>query len=177
MTIVVRTSLDPHNLKESMVSTIRQRETNAAIFDVTTMEERVASSVLDWKFNAWVTGAFAALALLLAVVGTYANISYSVRQRTREIGLRMALGAQPQRVMADVLTEAIEIAITCLGIGTLAAFPVAHAIRAILFGVTGYDPAIYSAVVVAVLLTTLLASLVPAQHAAHIDPTRALRTQ
>ena len=177
MTIVVRTSLDPHSLEESVVSTIHRRETEAAIYDVMTMEERVASSVLNWKFNAWVTGAFAALALLLAVVGTYASISYSVRQRTREIGLRMALGARPRRVLADILTEAIEIAITGLGIGTIAAFPVAHAIRSILFGVTGSDPAIYGAVVVAVLLTTLLASLVPAQHAAHIDPTRALRTQ
>ena len=177
MTIVVRTSLDPHNLEESVVSTIRRRESEAAIFDVMTMEERVASSELNWKFNAWITGAFAALALSLAVVGTYASLSYSVRQRTPEIGLRMALGAQPRRVLADVLTEAIEIAVTGLGIGTIAAFAVGYAIRSLLFGVTGADPAIYGAVVVAVVLTILLASLVPARHAAHIDPTRALRTQ
>jgi putative ABC transport system permease protein len=132
-----------------------------------TMEERVASSLLNWKFNAWVIGAFAALALALAMVGTYASISYSVQQRIPEIGLRMALGAQRRRVLADVLTEAIEIAITGLGIGTIAAFAVAHAIRSILFG----------AVAAAVLVTILLASLVPARYAAHIDPTQALRTQ
>lgn len=177
MTIVVRASVDPHNLEKSIASTIRRRETEAAIFDVMTMEERVASSVLNWKFNAWITGVFAALALSLAVVGTYASISYSVRQRTPEIGLRMALGAQPRRVLADVLTEAIEIAIAGLGIGTIAAFAVAYAIRSLLFGVTGADPAIYAAVVVAVVLTLLLASLVPARHAAHIDPARALRNQ
>jgi len=177
MTIVVRTSLDPHDLEESVVSTIRRRESEAAIFDVMTMEERVASSELNWKFNAWITGAFAALALSLAVVGTYASLSYSVRQRTPEIGLRMALGAQPRRVLADVLAEAIEIAVTGLGIGTIAAFAVGYAIRSLLFGVTGADPAIFGVVVVAVVLTILLASLVPARHAAHIDPTRALRTQ
>jgi putative ABC transport system permease protein len=177
MTIVVRASVDPHNLEKSIASTIRRRETEAAIFDVMTMEERVASSVLNWKFNAWITGVFAALALSLAVVGTYASISYSVRQRTPEIGLRMALGAQPRRVLADVLTEAIEIAIAGLGIDTIAAFAVAYAIRSLLFGVTGADPAIYAAVVVAVVLTLLLASLVPARHAAHIDPARALRNQ
>jgi putative ABC transport system permease protein len=177
MTIVARTSLDPHNLEESVVNTIRRRETETAIFDVMTMEERVSSSVLNWKFNAWITGAFAALALSLAVVGTYASISYTVRQRTPEIGLRIALGAQPRRVLADVLTEAIEIAIPGLGIGTIAAFGVAHVIRSILFGVTGADPAIYVVVVVVVVLTILLASLFPARHAAHIDPTQALRTQ
>jgi putative ABC transport system permease protein len=177
MTLVVRTSLNPHNLQETVVSTIRRRETEAAIFDVMTMEERVASSVLNWKFNAWITASFAALALSLAVVGTYASISYSVRQRTTEIGLRMALGAQPRRVLADVLTEAIEIAITGLGIGIIAAFAVAYAIRSILFGVTGADPAIYGGVVVAVVLTILLASLVPARHAAHTDPAQALRNQ
>lgn len=89
----------------------------------------------------------------------------------------MALGAQPRRVLADVLTEAIEIAIAGLGIGTIAAFAVAYAIRSLLFGVTGADPAICGAVVVAVVLTILLASLVPARHAAHIDPARALRNQ
>jgi putative ABC transport system permease protein len=177
MTIVVRTSLDPHSLEESVVSTIHRRETEAAIYDVMTMEERVASSVLNWKFNAWIIGAFGALALSLAVVGSYASISYSVRQRTPEIGLRMALGAQPRRVLADVLSEAIEIAITGLGIGTIAAFAVAHTIRSILFGVTGADPAIYGAVFVSVVLTILLAGLLPALHAAHIDPAQALRTQ
>src|SRR5215469_6242897 len=177
MTIVVRTSLDPHKSEESVVSTIRRRESEAAIFDVMTMDERVALSVLNWKFNAWITGAFAVLALSLAVVGIYANISYSVRQRTPEIGLRMALGAQPRRVLAEVLKEAIEMAITGLGIGTIAAFAVGYAIRSLLFGVTGADPAIFGAVVVAVVLTILLASLLPARHAAHIDPTRALRTQ
>ena len=80
MTIVVRTSLDPHSVEDAAVKTIHRRETEAAIFDLMTMEERVASSVLNWKFNAWITGAFAALALSLAMVGTYASISYSVRQ-------------------------------------------------------------------------------------------------
>lgn len=177
MTIIVRTSLDPHNVENSVVKTIHRRETEAAIFDVMTMEERVASSVLNWKFNAWVTGAFAALALSLAMIGTYASISYSVRQKTPEIGLRMALGAQPRRVVADVLREGLEVAITGLVIGTVAVFPLAHAIRSVLFDVSAADPAIFGTLVVVVVLTVLLASLLPACHAAHIDPTQALRTQ
>jgi putative ABC transport system permease protein len=133
--------------------------------------------VLDWKFNAWITGAFAALALSLAMVGTYASISYSVRQRTPEIGLRMALGAQPRRVMADVLREGLKVATTGVVIGTFAAFALAHAIRSVLFGVTAADPAIFGSVILVVVLTVLLASLLPACHAARIDPTQALRTQ
>lgn len=177
MTIVVRTSLDPHSVEDSAVKMIHRCETEAAIFDVMTMEERLASSVLDWKFNAWITGAFAALALSLAMVGTYASISYSVRQRTPEIGLRMALGAQPRRVMADVLREGLKVATAGVVIGTFAAFALAHAIRSVLFGVTAADPAIFGTVIVVVVLTVLLASLLPACHAAHIDPTQALRTQ
>ena len=177
MTIVVRTILDPHGMEDSIVKMIHRRETEAAIFDMITMEERVASSVVNWKFNAWTTGAFAALALSLAMIGTYASISYSVRQRTPEIGLRMALGAQPRRVIADVLKEGMEVAIIGLLIGTVAAFALAHAIRSVLFGVTAADPAIFGIVVMVVLFTVLLASLLPACHAAHVDPTQALRTQ
>ena len=176
MTIVVRTSLDPHNVEDSVVKTIHRRENEGAVFDVMTMQERLASSVLNWKFNAWMTGAFAALALSLAIVGTYASIAYSVRQRTPEIGLRMALGAQPRRVVAEILREGVEVAITGMVIGLVTAFSLGNAIRSVLFGVNAADPVIFGTVVVAMVVTVLLASLVPAYHAAHIDPTQVLHT-
>jgi len=177
MTFVLRTKQDPHSMEESVIRTIRQREPQAAIFDVMTMDQRIASSIIAWKLNAFVMGAFGGLAFLLAITGIYATISFSVRQRTAELGLRMALGAQPGSIMAGILREGLAIGIIGVGLGAAVGFAVAHAIHSMLFGVSSADPVVFGPVALVVIATVLLASFVPASRATRIDPTEALRAQ
>ena len=143
----------------------------------TTMKARINESPSAYlhRSSAWLGGGFAFLALLLGVVGLYGVISYSVTQRTREIGVRMALGAQRDSVVQLVLKEAGGLAAAGIVVGLLCAVGASSMMGALLFGVQSWDAATLAAVSVVLAASSLLASYVPARRAASVDPMEALR--
>jgi ABC-type antimicrobial peptide transport system permease subunit len=125
----------------------------------------------------WLFGAFALVALILAAAGIYGVISYAVTQRTREIGIRMALGATPGEVLGGVLRTGMVLVAIGAAIGLTATLLAARLLETLLFGVSPRDPLIYSAVILGVACVGLLANFVPARRAAAVDPMRALRVE
>ena len=125
----------------------------------------------------WSLGAFGALALLLAAVGLYGVVAYSVSRRTREVGIRIALGAERWQVVRMILGQGGRLALAGVTLGALAAAGVARVLDSLLYGVSGLDPAAYGAAAGVLLLVALGANLVPAVAAARVDPVRALRNE
>ena len=122
-------------------------------------------------------GAFAAITLLLGLVGVYGVLAYAVNQRTREIGIRLALGAAPAGVLRMVLGEALGMSLAGVALGTALAFPLAGYLKSLLFGVSGADPLTYAAAAAGVLLAALAAAYSPARRATRIDPALSLRAE
>jgi putative ABC transport system permease protein len=139
------------------------------------MAELISASVARPRFNTFVLGAFAMIALALAAVGIYGVLSHSVAQRTREIGIRLAIGAAPSRVLIGVLRQSLILASAGAAIGLIIAAGVTRYLRSLLFEVTPIDPSTFAAVAVLFLLVSLLASYLPAARASHVDPQVALR--
>ena len=179
MRLAVRTSGDPMVMVPAIRAAVRQIDAGVGLFNVATMEARIGSSqsVFLRRYPLLLVGAFAVLALLLALVGTYAVLSYSVAQRSREMGIRLALGAQPKAVRAMILGQAGRVAIVGLGAGVLLAWAAARAASSLFYGVQGREPLVLGAVVVALAACTLLAALVPALRAARTDPLISIRNQ
>ena len=141
------------------------------------MEERLGQSVADRRFMMALLSAFAAVALLLAASGIYGVLAYSVAQRTAEIGIRMALGANPQNVVRLVLSAAMSSVGVGVVAGCLAAFAAVRAIRSFLFGVAPSDPVAFAAAVFLLIAVGLVAAYIPARRATRVDPLRALRAR
>jgi ABC-type antimicrobial peptide transport system permease subunit len=127
------------------------------------------------RFSATLLSLFAALALVLAVVGTYGVLSYGVTQRRKEIGIRMALGARPGMVLGMVLREAGGVVAVGLAAGLLGAFALTHLMRGLLYEVSAIDPAIYTVVAVLLAAAAIVASIIPARQAASVDPVSTIR--
>jgi putative ABC transport system permease protein len=144
------------------------------MYEVRTMTERLDRSLWARRAYSWLFAAFAGIALLLAAAGIYGVVSYAVSQRTQEIGIRMALGAQPSQVLRQVLGSGMVLVCIGLAVGLAGAFWTVRLLQSLLFGVSSRDPAIYVAVVLGIVLMGLAANFVPARRAASIDPTRAL---
>jgi len=147
------------------------------LFSVRTMAERVRRSLWARRAYSWLFGAFALVALVLAAAGIYGVISYAVAQRTAEIGIRMALGASPNDVLAGVLRTGMSMVAAGAIAGAVAALGASRLLERLLFGVSAYDPAVYATVLAGVAAVGLLANLIPARRAAGIDPIRALHSQ
>ena len=145
------------------------------IFDVATMEGRLAESLAAQRWNTWLLAAFAGTALALAAAGIYGVISYFVVQRTHEIGVRMALGATPESVLAMVLRQGAAMVILGGIIGLAASLALVHFIAGMIFGIHTTDPATYLGVGILLAIVALLASYIPARRAARVDPMVALR--
>jgi putative ABC transport system permease protein len=145
------------------------------LFDTKTVEDIVADSFGRQHVLASLLGAFAAVALLLAAVGIYGLISYAARQRTREIGIRMALGAQSREVLRLVLWQGMGLTLAGLFIGLVAALATARLLDNFLFGVKPTDPASFAGVALLLAGVALLACYIPARHALRVDPMVALR--
>src|SRR6185312_5329016 len=173
--VAIKTSGDPRTLLPAVRGTLRSVDSSLGIFRARTMEQVIANDVEDAGVQTLLLGSFAGLALLLACTGLYSVLSYLVTQRTREIGIRMALGAQRRDVLRLVMRHAASLTAAGLGAGLLIALLGTRLMRSMLFQVSAYDPATFAAVVGGLAAVALLAALVPVRRATRVDPMVALR--
>jgi putative ABC transport system permease protein len=177
-TVVLRTKLpDPHRLEAGLRRTVKEMDPNVPLYSVQTFEEVVSRSLWRQRLQGQTLGIFAGLALILATVGIYGVISYSVAQRTRELGVRMALGATARDVRRLVIRPGLRLAAGGLGIGLLLAIGAGRILRSLVEGVEPADPLILAGVLGLLLFTAVLASWVPARRAATVDPLLAMRAE
>jgi putative ABC transport system permease protein len=173
--LVARTKGDPRALVKPIEAEVRAMRSDIPISDVKTMDEYVGDAVAAPRFNTILLGGFSALAMLLAAVGVFGVVSYSVAQRTKEIGVRLALGADRSGVVRMVVAQAMGLAIVGIALGIVGALLVTRVLQTLLFGVTPTDPVTFAGVAVLVGVVTLGACTLPAWRAAGIDPAEALR--
>ena len=175
LSIVLRTATDPLLQASALRSALVEIDPNQPLVRVRTMEENMAATVAQPRFRTWLIGIFAALALVLAAVGVYGVMSYTVTQRTSEIGVRVTLGAQPQDVFRIILSEGLRFALLGVGIGLAAALVLTRLLQSFLFGVSAYDPLTFAGVAILLTLVALAACFFPARRATLVDPLVALR--
>jgi putative ABC transport system permease protein len=175
MTYLLRTSVNPERLTESARSVVASVDSNVPISNVKTMDRIVYDSVSPFRFNMFLLGLFAAVALVLTIVGVYGVMNYAVTQRTREIGIRMALGADPGQVRALILRQGMMLSAIGLGIGVGASYGVTRLLASLLYGVSASDPMTFAAVALLLAVVALVACYVPARRATKVDPLVALR--
>ncbi|MCI0489238.1 MAG: ABC transporter permease [Blastocatellia bacterium] len=175
MSIVVRTHADPISALDRMRAAVRRLDPQQPIYSTSSMKEMISKSLAQERFNALLLSTFAMLALGLAAIGIYGVISYSVSERTQEIGIRMALGASRQNILKMVIGQGLLLTIIGLGIGLAAALTLTRYIESLLFGVSATDPLTLAAISILLAATSLLACYVPARRATRVDPMIALR--
>jgi predicted permease len=177
--LAVRTRQEADALLPELVRTLHQIDPNLGISDEMTMKEQIESTqtALLHEFSAWLVGGFAAMALILGVFGVYGVIAYSVSQRTREIGIRMALGAERSSIYRLVMQEAERLTGAGLAMGLVCSVGASLLTRSLLFGVEAWDPTTLVCVVVLLGLASLAASFLPARRAASVNPMDALRSE
>lgn len=175
MMIFVRTTKDPLALAPSVRQAIKEFAPGDPVYDIRSLEERVDAASAQTRFSATLLAVFAVVALALALMGIYGVLSFAVVQRTREIGLRMALGADRSSVLALILREGTILTTLGIVIGVPAAYAATRVLGAGLFNVSTTDPATYVAIVMLVSIAALVASWLPARVAVRVDPTIALR--
>jgi putative ABC transport system permease protein len=173
--IAVRTRGEPRRVVPDVRSILRRLDPNLPMADLATMEEIVAESVAPRRFSLLLLAAFAGIALLLAAIGIYGVLSYTVGQRTKEIGVRMAMGAPRAHVLRLVVGEGFALVLVGLACGLAATLVVTRVIRGLLFEVEPYDPSTLVVVGAALVCVALAASYLPARRAARVDPVAALR--
>jgi putative ABC transport system permease protein len=177
-TLVIRTSrADPYVLVSSVRAVLHDVDPQLAMYDVKTMDDAVNQALWRQRVQSQVLGVFAVLALMLATIGTYGLIAYIVAQRTREIGVRVALGAQRSSVLALVYSRGLRLAIVGLAIGLVASALISRAIASLLYETSPLDPLTYGGVAAIVLATMLAAVYIPARRAMSVDPMTALRME
>ena len=172
--VILRTSLTPAAVASWMRSTIASLDPTVPV-TVDSMSERLSNLEARPRFNAALLGIFAALGILLAALGTYGVLAFLVVQRTREIGVRIALGARPHDVMKMILAHGAKLALAGLVLGVAGAFALTRSMKALLFGVTPADPAIFVGVAIFLMIVALAACYIPARRAMRVDPMVALR--
>ena len=175
MTLVLRTGDDPLQLAPAVRRALREIDPDQPVSDVRTLDEVMSETVARPRFNTLLLGLFAGLATLLAAVGIFGVMSYAVTLRTREIGLRMALGAQPGEVLRLILKQGLLLTTIGIAIGLAGALALTRVMSGLLFGVGSTDPATYAAIVLVLALVSLLACYLPARRAMRVDPLIALR--
>jgi len=179
MALVVRTSQSEESTLPALAAIIHDIDRNIVTFDVRSMRDRIDNSTSAYmhRSSAWLVGGFAILALLLGVVGLYGVIAYSVSQRTREIGVRMALGAEPKSVYGLILKEAGWLTCAGIGAGIICSLAATTLMRKLLFGVQSWDVPTLLAVAAVLGIAALAASFIPARRAASVNPVDALRAE
>jgi ABC-type antimicrobial peptide transport system permease subunit len=171
----VRTSGRPEAAISSVRSQVQSLDTNLALTNVNTIEELIDQGLYAPRIGAALLSVFGALALLLAVVGVYGVLSYSVNQQTREIGIRMAMGAQTGRVLKLVVGQGMRLALAGLALGLVIALAAMRVLSTLLFGVSAHDPVIFVGVSIVLMAAAILACYIPARRAMKVDPMVALR--
>ncbi|MGA2721621.1 MAG: ABC transporter permease [Bryobacteraceae bacterium] len=174
---IVKTSVDPQRLARPVRGQIAALDPNMAVFNTETMQEHVNESLLLPRVSAWLLGVFGAVGLTLAAIGLYGVMSYSVRRRTREIGIRMALGARPGSVLRMVLGQGLLLTGVGLAIGLGIALGLGRFTASLLYGISGTDPLTFVTVSAVLLAAATVAVVVPASRAARVEPNSALRYQ
>jgi putative ABC transport system permease protein len=174
---LVRTSVPPQSMMEPIRKAIYSTDYEQPLRDVKTLDELFSESIAQTRFSMLLLNIFAAAALALSCIGLYGLIAYSITQRTREIGVRLALGADRRDVLVMVLKQGLKLAILGAVIGSIAALAAARLITHLLFGVSATDPIVFSGAVLSLAIAALLACLIPAIRATKIDPKTALREE
>jgi predicted permease len=175
MALVVRTARDPQSVIPAMRARLFSLDPNQPLYDVKTMEERMASTVAHPRYQTLLLGIFAGLALVLAAIGIYGVITNSVAQRTHEIGIRMALGAHPAAVLRLVLQEGFVVGLAGIGLGLAGTLALVRLLSSLLYDVSAFDPATFLSATVLLMGVVMAACYVPARRAARLDPMIALR--
>jgi putative ABC transport system permease protein len=175
MTIVVRTDQNPLGLAPAVRREVQSIDRDLPVADLQPMTARLSTSIARTRFATLLLGIFAGVALVLAAVGIYGVMSYAVTERTHEIGIRMALGAERINVIALVLRRGLALSMSGVGLGLLGSWLLTRFVSTLLFQTSTTDPATFAAVAVALTLIALAASLIPARRATAVDPVRALR--
>jgi predicted permease len=173
--LVARTSGDAQTLIRAIRQEVQRLDASLPVFDVKTMDEHMRLSLFPLRTGAWIAGGFALVALTLAALGLYGLMAYSVSQRTREIGIRMALGARRKDVLGLVLKQGMRLALVGLCIGLAAAFAATRLMSAVLYGVSPTDAVTFALVSSLLAAAVLMACFIPARRATKVDPMVALR--
>jgi putative ABC transport system permease protein len=177
LAIVIRTGMDPANIASAAIGAIHEVDKDEPVYNVRTMQEVVASSVQIRRFRTLLLGLFAVLALTLAAIGTYGVMAYAVAERRHEIGIRLALGAQPKNVRALVIREGLLVAGYGILAGIVVSLELTRFLSGILYGVKATDAFSFGAALLLLLAAALLASYIPARRAMRTDPAHILRDQ
>jgi putative ABC transport system permease protein len=177
MFLAVRTAYDPSTLATPIVREIHALDPGVAVYQIRTMQDRLYASLARQRFSTTMLGAFALFGLILAAIGVYGVISYLVTQSTHDIGVRVALGAQPMSVLQTVLQQGIGLTLAGIVAGLIGALALTRVMSGLLFGVSATDVVTYLTVSFTLALIALLATFIPARRATKIDPMIALREE
>lgn len=177
MTVVTRTQGDPLAVAPAFREIVRELDPNLPVIGLQTMDDVVSTSVAQPRFTAVLLGLFAGVAMVLGASGIYGMLAYMVAQRTREIGIRKALGAQPGQLARAVVLQGMTLVVIGLVLGAVASFWSNRLLASLLFGVSPLDTPTYAIVFVALGLVALVACSVPTMRAARVDPLAALRAE
>jgi putative ABC transport system permease protein len=177
MTLAVRTTSEPHSAISAVTDAIHQVGPDVPVVDVLSMDDIVAQSVSPQRFNLLLLASFAGLALLLAAVGIYGVLSYTVRRRVREIGIRMALGASHAEILKMIVTDGMKPILLGIAIGIAGALALSRVIASLIFGIRPSDPFTFAGVACLLIAVGILANLLPAYRATRIEPVRTLREE
>ena len=175
MTFIVRSQIETASMVAPARSVFTDLNSTLPISNIKTMETIIQDSVAPFRFNMFLLGLIATIAIVLTVVGVYGVMNYAVAQRTREIGIRMALGAQPGQVRSLILKQGLVLSAAGLVIGVGACFLFMRFIASLLFGVSTTDPIIFIAVALGLVIVSMAACYIPARKATKVDPLIALR--
>ncbi len=175
MTVIMKASGDPDMLIAAAREQVKQVDPDQPIYNIRTMNEIRAESVAPERLNLTLFSIFAGIALLLAIVGIYGVMSYTVTQRTHEIGIRMAIGAQQRDVFKMVMGQGMMLALIGIAIGLVGAFALTRLMATMLFGVTATDPATFAAIAILLTAVALVACYLPGRRATKVDPVVSLR--
>jgi putative ABC transport system permease protein len=175
MTVILKAAGDPNQLIAAVRQQVRSIDPDQPIYSIRTMDDIRAESVAPERLNLTLLSIFAGIALILAIVGIYGVMSYSVTQRTHEIGIRMAIGAQPRDVFRMVLRQGMMLALIGVGFGLIGAFGLTRLMATMLFGVEPTDPATFAAIAALLTVVALVACYVPGRRATKVDPVVSLR--
>jgi ABC-type antimicrobial peptide transport system permease subunit len=157
--------------------TVASVDRGLSLFDVETMDQVIAKSLAGRRLNLWLLGIFAGIALVLSAAGLYGVISYLVAQRTREIGVRIALGAQTRDVIVLVMGQGARLTAAGIALGLLGAFAFTRVLESLLYGVSARDPLTFAGIAALLAAVALLATWLPARRAARVDPMTAIRNE